>query len=288
MVGPVLLGRYICESICDLVAVLRTLVSLTNESKHGRIMMSIKSVNRNFYEEAYSSRTFLRVLLKQIFSYDQLIKTRRNIRAISHLPNWSRSMSVLDYGFGRGTFLLRIPRKQQISGCELSQEAIKSFGKLCSFLRRQANLYSSDEFASASQELTFDLVCCSHVIEHVDDEQSLLKLFRSVLGADGHLLLNVPINEVWVDPKHVRRYTVESTKQLLSNAGFHVEHMAEEDRWSAWILYHEYVAAVRRKLPFRLVRFLFSLLPVRMLDFLEGILPEKYEPQQLLVLAKKK
>ncbi len=250
--------------------------------------MSIKSTNRKFYEEAYSSRTFLKVLLKHFFSYDQLAKTRRNIRAISQLPNYSRSMSVLDYGFGHGTFLLRLPRKHQNSGCELSQEAMKNVERLCSFVRRKATLYSSDEFASASQALTFDLVCCSHVIEHVDDEKSLLELFHSVLAEDGHLLLNVPINEVWVDPKHVRSYKAESIRQLLSGSGFHVERMVEEDRWSAWILHHEYVATVRRKLPFRLVRLSFSLLPVRVLDFLERILPRRYEPQQLLVLAKKK
>lgn len=250
--------------------------------------MSLKSVNRSFYEEAYSSRTFFKVLLKQFFSYDQLTKTRRNLRAIGQAPGLSKPMSVLDYGFGRGTFLLRMSRKHQISGCELSQEAINNVGRICSLLRRQVNLYSSDEFASASPALAFDLVCCSHVIEHVEDEQSLLELFHSVLSVDGRLLLNVPINEVWVDPKHVRSYTAEGTRHLLANAGFDVEYVSEEDRWSAWILHHEYASKVRHKMLFRLVRLFSSLLPISVLNVLEKMLPEKYEPQQLLVLAKKK
>jgi SAM-dependent methyltransferase len=249
--------------------------------------MSIKSTNHDFYGQAYSGRNFLKVLLKQFCSYDQLSKTRRNVRVIRHLPQFKGVLSVLDFGFGHGTFLMRMPRRHRISGCELSQEAIRNVRRLCSLFRRNVSLYTPDEFVAASQAISFDLVCCSHVIEHVDDEKSLLKLFHSVLGPDGYLLLNVPVNEVWVDPKHARSYTVESTRELLTDTGFKVEDVLATDRWSAWILYHEYVAAVRFMFFFRVVRFLFSLLPVCVLDFLEKMLPQKYKPQQLLVLAKK-
>lgn len=248
---------------------------------------SIKTTNLVFYENAYNSRHFLKVFLKQFISYDQLSKTRRNLRIVRNTPLFSKNISILDYGFGHGTLLLKMPGRHQIYGCELSTEAIKNVKKLCSLLRRKVYLYSSDEFVAASHDMKLDLVCCSHVIEHVDDDHSLLKLFHVALGADGHLLLNVPINEVWNDPKHVRQYSAESTKLLLECSGFKVENIIEADRWTAFILYHEYVSTTNYKFLLKVLRLFLALLPIVVLDAFEKFLPEKYPYQQLLVLAKK-
>jgi 2-polyprenyl-3-methyl-5-hydroxy-6-metoxy-1,4-benzoquinol methylase len=246
----------------------------------------IRAKNISFYENAYSGRFILKTLLKQFLSYDQLSKTRRNLRMARKSEGYSRSIAVLDYGFGHGTLLLRLPRRHQIFGCELSTEAISNMYALCLLWHRKVNLYLPEELVAASATLSFDLICCSHVVEHVDEESELLTLFRKMIRKNGHLLLNVPINEVWKDPKHVRQYTAKSTKQLLESAGFEVEELLEVDRWTAWILYHEYVAAMKTPRLFRLVRLVFALLPIAILDALEKFLPKEYQYQQLIVLAK--
>lgn len=249
--------------------------------------MSSKSINRKFYEEAYSSRSLLKVMVKQLVSYDQLSKTRRNLRLARKTTGFSKSISILDYGFGHGTLLMRMPRRHRIFGCELSSEAISNVYALCSMRRRKVSLFSPEELTEVASTLSFDLVTCSHVIEHVDDDYELLNLFGRVIPKNGHLLLNVPINEVWKDPNHVRQYTAVSIRQLLVSAGFEVEECLEADRWTAWILHHEYVAKTFFSKLFRVPRLIFALVPIFVLDALEIYLPKKFQCQQLIVLARK-
>jgi len=248
----------------------------------------IKAKNISFYENAYSSRFIIKSLLKQFFSYDQLSKTRRNLCLVKNIPQFSKRLSVLDYGFGHGTLLLRMPRRHRIFGCELSREAINNVNALCSLLRRKVTLFLPDELIVASSTQIFDLITCSHVIEHVDDDKELLIQFCNMMPKNGYLLLNVPINEVWKDPKHVREFTSKKTQQLLENVGFEVVKLQEADRWSAWILHHEYVSPTKIPGLFRLVRLICALLPIAVLNALERLLPRKFQCQQLIILARKK
>lgn len=247
----------------------------------------IGASNLEFYEQAYSARHLPGLVLKQLLSYDQLSKTRRNLRMLGRLPNFALGLSVLDYGFGHGTLLLRLPRAHRLYGWELSSRAVRNLERLCRLLHRELHLRSPEELASAKDSPLLDLVCCSHVLEHVDDDTALLKAFHGILKREGYLLLNIPINEVWDDPKHIRSYSKESICPMLGNAGFTVQEALEADRWTAWILHHERVSSVRFRSLFRIIRLLLALLPVAAWDALETFLPEKYKFQQLLVLAKR-
>ena len=42
---------------------------------------------------------------------------------------------------------------------------------------------------------------------------------------EGKVLVNLPINEVWDDPKHMRKYTADSVFHLFNECGLHVEHV---------------------------------------------------------------
>lgn len=248
---------------------------------------NLQTVNVEFYEAAYSRRYILIVLLKQLLSFDQLSKARLNLRFVAKIPDFRRKLAILDYGFGRGTFLQKLPRRHGISGCELSSEAIGNLRRLFALRFRKVSIYTPDELIASSDLLQFDVISCSHVIEHVDDDERLLRLFRSLLRVGGYLLLNVPINEVWEDPKHVRRYSVESVRLQLSKLGFAVECILEADRWTAFILHHEYVLKTSHRLMFRILRFTLALMPASLSDALETLLPRSYRCQQLLVLARK-
>lgn len=75
----------------------------------------------------------------------------------------------------------------------------------------------------------FDLLLALEVLEHVEDDASALRLWRSWIRPGGRLLLSVPARmalwsagDVWVG--HFRRYERDGLLRLLAGAGFTVEH----------------------------------------------------------------
>ena len=235
--------------------------------------------NERYYDKAYASNSLIKALIKLHLSYDQLSKTRRNIVAIKNRLKSSVPLSVLDFGFGHGTFLYRVPRIHKVAGYELSSEAIRNIKRLFVFFRRDIEIYHQDELFIPSNENKFDLIYCSHVLEHIDNDLRLLSDFHKCLKDDGTLLLNVPVNEVWKDPNHVHEYCSETIGLKLQNTGFAIESTQESDKWTAYILDKEYVSRSVPKIVFRAFRLFLVLLPIALLDFLEKVLSAKYRFQ---------
>lgn len=88
-------------------------------------------------------------------------------------------------------------------------------------------------------EESFDVILCSHVLEHVPDDRKALREFHRVLKQDGWAILLVPItakatfeDPSIVDPQerlrlfgqedHVRRYGLDYLDRLRE-AGFHLQ-----------------------------------------------------------------
>lgn len=243
--------------------------------------------NQTHYDKTYSSRSLTKALIKLYLSYDQLSKTRRNLSIISDDLKSHEPLSVLDYGFGHGTFLYRIPRIHYLSGCELSIEATRNVKRLFALFHREIILIQQDDFLLPSHESKYDLICCSHVLEHVENDLNLLDAFHHSICDGGKLLLNVPINEVWRDPNHVREYSSKSLQKKLERSGFTIESITESDRWTAYILDKEYVSKSLPKAITRFLRLLLAPIPVSLLDRMEKVLLEKYRFQQLIVVASK-
>ncbi|MCB0758970.1 MAG: methyltransferase domain-containing protein [Flavobacteriales bacterium] len=96
----------------------------------------------------------------------------------------------------------------------------------------------------------FDLIICSHVLEHVDDDRRAMRELVRVLAPGGSAILIVPMGtkaETYEDPSitdpgerlrhfgqfdHVRIYGLDFP-QRLEEAGFQVEELAFADRFSS-------------------------------------------------------
>ncbi len=110
---------------------------------------------------------------------------------------------------------------------------------------------------------SFDVILCSHVLEHVTDDRRAMREMRRVLRSDGWALINVPSDpqraetyeeESIVDPHqrlvhfgqedHVRVYSAAGILKRLTEAGFEVEvdpfvfntyerarHVLDDDGW---------------------------------------------------------
>lgn len=87
-------------------------------------------------------------------------------------------------------------------------------------------------------ENTYDLIICSHVLEHVADDRKALKELYRITKAGGETLILVPqdLKRIWFDEEnglsmaenwkrfgqadHVRRYTDKEMKNRIGTAGF--------------------------------------------------------------------
>jgi len=96
-----------------------------------------------------------------------------------------------------------------------------------------------DITAIAFPEETFDVIYCSHVLEHIQDDRKALREFHRILKSDGWAILLVPITadktfedlsintpeerlKVFGQENHVRRYGQDFVERLRE-AGFKVE-----------------------------------------------------------------
>ena len=88
------------------------------------------------------------------------------------------------------------------------------------------------------EDNTYDLIICSHVLEHVEDDRTALKELYRVLKKGGEALILVPLDlkRVWFDEEmglseqenwkrfgqkdHVRRYTHKEIIKRIKESGF--------------------------------------------------------------------
>lgn len=253
--------------------------------------MEIEQVNQSYYDRLYLHKSSLARWLHPMVSYDQQSKSKRNFLLLAPFLKAAgragKSLRILDYGFGHGSFLLKIGGGHRAYGCELSREAIRSLESLTRANGKPMTLFLSEELSAQPPALKFDFIVCSHVLEHVPDDRAVLLDFTARLSEIGGVILNLPINEVWVDPKHHRGYTRESVESLLASCGLKAERFWICDRWTAFILGRETSENPGR--PLRLVlkglRLALGIAPLRLVDAIEKLLPVKYREQQLLVLA---
>lgn len=99
--------------------------------------------------------------------------------------------AALDYGTAEGSLghtLRAIADKVWVTEMDAQFVALLKKDPLLSFLEHK-------ELASGAFQESFDLVCISHVLEHLRDPFEAMDLFASILKADGLLLVDLP-NEV--------------------------------------------------------------------------------------------
>jgi SAM-dependent methyltransferase len=127
------------------------------------------------------------------------------------------TLKVLDYGGGNGK-LLR-PFVDEGHSCfivDYNDNPIPSVTKIC------------DDMGSFPGDDTFDLIICSHVLEHVSDLGGLVSFLRRRLDPGGLLYAEVP-QEIWAGLKleadpvtHIDFFTAGSLSRLFFENGFDI------------------------------------------------------------------
>ncbi len=130
---------------------------------------------------------------------------------------------ILDVGCGTGTMLGELRRFGDVHGVDPEPAAVEychSQGEA------QVQLASGAEVPHPDG--AFDLVTLLDVIEHVEDDQTLLREARRVLRPGGSVLVTVPAYAWMWGPQdeishHTRRYTRPDLRDSLSRAGLRVD-----------------------------------------------------------------
>jgi 2-polyprenyl-3-methyl-5-hydroxy-6-metoxy-1,4-benzoquinol methylase len=130
---------------------------------------------------------------------------------------------VLDYGGGNGKLMK--PFLDQ--GCECyivdyNDNPIQGIIKI------------GDDINNLKTEKRFNLILCSHVLEHVSDLHALISTLRKFLLKGGIVYAEVPI-EIWAGPKietepvtHINYFTKNSLGTLFMFNGFEILHNQQE------------------------------------------------------------
>lgn len=158
-----------------------------------------------------------------------LHRRRTLLRLVRDHARSSRQM--LEVGCGQGALLRDLAREfpaSHVHGADVSRESLDRARAHC----RQATLFELDldspyfDEQSANYVGRFDLVLCSEVLEHLQNDRVALERLGTLLAPNGKLILSVPAGERTRFDRaigHLRHYTEEQLSERLHDAGFHVE-----------------------------------------------------------------
>ncbi len=146
----------------------------------------------------------------------------RTLRRISPLP---KDACVLDIGFGTGVVIYEFwKRGYEVYGCEVVKEAIDGFFGRFPDCKNSVSLQKADAEKLPYSNQTFDLVICSHVLEHIPEDEKCIQEIHRVLKNDGTAFILVPLNaNPEREPFHFKRnYEPDSFRQICIKNGFTV------------------------------------------------------------------
>jgi SAM-dependent methyltransferase len=125
-----------------------------------------------------------------------------------------RCKRVLNAGAGEGSFS---PVLLELAGARCIVELDVSYGS-----RRRAKSDARQQMVAGSltaiplADGAFDLILCTEVLEHIEDDRTALDELCRVLAPGGAMLISVPTPPAVYDPDHVREgYTFEELGAML-------------------------------------------------------------------------
>jgi 2-polyprenyl-3-methyl-5-hydroxy-6-metoxy-1,4-benzoquinol methylase len=129
--------------------------------------------------------------------------------------------SVADVGCGPGETLLSLlkhyPRLQHLSGFDFAEETIASNRQ-----RLPGIHFGFLDIQKGPGDGQYDLVICSEVIEHLDNQPLAVQHLAKMVKPGGHLLLSCPTGKIYpteVNFGHVKHPTLQDMAALARQAG---------------------------------------------------------------------
>lgn len=136
------------------------------------------------------------------------------------------TFNILDIGSGQGDFLLRLAKefpKSHLVGFELSETGVmESKIKVPNATFLQVDIIHTnqnlDNFINWAS-----VICCSEVLEHIDDPKQFLELIFPFLNLEGIIIITVPGGPMSSFDRHIghrKHFSADDLKLLLFKAGY--------------------------------------------------------------------
>lgn len=157
------------------------------------------------------------------------IYTLRRSLVVELLPGKERPLYFLDVGCGTGEYSrVLVERGHRVDAIDVSESAVRQATSRIPERSRDRFHAQVGDFSLLDSKARYDGIVCSEVLEHVEDDEALLRRLHALLLSHGSLVLSVPADpSLWshddVFSGHVRRYTREEFVAKLRRAGFEVE-----------------------------------------------------------------
>jgi SAM-dependent methyltransferase len=177
---------------------------------------------KSIYDKAYCGEQSIRRLLR----FDIRYRCRRLQEVLSELDLEASRARVLDVGFGGGDLLASFPTGCFVYGAEISVSAVRRARRSKRFAAYAGHRFTlvPENDPEALPCGPFDIVLCSHVLEHVDDDRRWMRALYKRVAPAGLVAAFVPVEATGYNPDHVRVYTVSSLRALVEGCGFTVVH----------------------------------------------------------------
>jgi len=143
-----------------------------------------------------------------------------------------RKAKVLDGGCGNGSQSFRIAKKgYSVIGIDRSKSNIEFCNKIKKSIGiKNVNFMQMDLLDIKLPKNSFDVVVSGEVIEHIKEDNKVVKNFNKVLKVGGHCIITTCHNpKLWSFEDewhgHVRRYKADELRNLFLRNGFKIEKM---------------------------------------------------------------
>lgn len=155
--------------------------------------------------------------------YEVQRKKQVIFRTLRRIPPFQRDARILDIGFGTGVVIYEFWKQgYEVYGCEVVKEAIDGFFGRFPGCKDSVSLQKADAEKLPYPDQTFDLVICSHVLEHIPDDKKCIQEIHRVLKNNGTAFILIPLNtNPEREPFHFKRnYEPRSFHQICTKNGF--------------------------------------------------------------------
>lgn len=216
----------------------KNIVKISNKTRDKNIKVFQDKISKIiFLEKAFSASSKHYITkssdMDRIYKKSQVVELSKKKISIDILDDESRRYSkyraiiknktILDFGCGWGTFLLKATKAKRRYGVELRRDCKNYINKL------DKSIFVEDSLEKFKKK--FDVIILFHTLEHLTDQVGTIKKLRNRLNSKGKLIIEVPhAEDILINLKsfrdfsffseHLILHTKDSLKEILQKAGF--------------------------------------------------------------------